>query len=102
VTRVLSQDELGSVRLSEAALAQIVGGAVGQVEGARLRKGRRRLALELADGHGHLQLELAVAYGHVLPDVARAVQERVAEALTEMCELAMDAVDVDVVELDRG
>jgi len=101
VTRVLSKDEFGSVRLSEAALAEIVGGAVAQVEGARLRKGRRRLVLELTDGHARAQLELAVAYGHVLPDVARAVQERVAEALAGMCEFDVETVDVNVVELDR-
>jgi uncharacterized alkaline shock family protein YloU len=98
---VLSRDERGSIRLSEAALGQIVGGAVGQVEGARLRKGRRRLALELADGRASARLELAVEYGQVLPDVARAVQERVAAALGRMCELEVDAIDVDVVELDR-
>ena len=100
MSRVLSRDERGSVRLSEAALAQIVGGAVGQVEGARLRKGRRRLTLELADGHAHAQLELAVAHGRFIPDVARSVQERVAESLAQMCALEVDAVDVDVVELD--
>jgi uncharacterized alkaline shock family protein YloU len=101
VSRVLARDERGSVRLSEAALAQIVGGAVGQVEGARLRKGRRRLALELADGHARAQLELAVGHGRVIPEVARSVQARVAEALAVMCELEVDAVDVNVVELER-
>jgi len=101
VTRILVTGDAGSVRLSEAALAQIVGGAVSQVKGARLRKGRRKLVLELVDGHARAQLELAVGYGHVLPDVARAVQERVAEALAAMCELEVDAVDVSVDELDR-
>ena len=101
MTRVLASGDVGSVRVSEAALAQIVGGAVSQVEGARLRKGRRRLTLELADGHARAQLELAVAYGCVLPDVARAVQERVAEALAGMCELEVEAVDVSVEALDR-
>jgi uncharacterized alkaline shock family protein YloU len=100
VSRVLSHDARGSVRLSEAALAQIVGGAVGQVEGARLRKGRRRLALELADGHAHAQLELAVAHGRVIPEVAHSVQARVADALARMCALEVDGVDVNVVELD--
>ena len=100
MSRILSRDERGSVRLSEAALAQIVGGAVGQVEGARLRKGRRRLALELADGHARAALELAVAHGRFIPDVARSVQARVAEALARMCELEVDAVDISVEELD--
>lgn len=101
MTRVLTQREDGSVRVSEAALAQIVGGAVSSVEGATLRKGRRRLGLDFVDGHARAELEIAVAYGAHLPDVARAVQERVGEALAQMCAVAVDAVDVSVVELSR-
>lgn len=101
MSRVLVSGKAGSVRLSEAALAQIVGGAVGQVEGARLRKGRRRLALELAEGHASAQLEVVVAYGRVLPDVARSVQQRVADALARMCDVEVDEVAITVVELDR-
>jgi uncharacterized alkaline shock family protein YloU len=101
VTRVLAKTDGGSVRVSEAALAQIVGGAVSSVEGARLRRGRRRLELALADGHARAELEVAVTYGLFLPDVVRAVQESVGEALGRMCEVEVDAVDVSVVELDR-
>ena len=101
MTRVLAKREGGSVRVSEAALADIVGGAVASVEGARLRKGRRRLELELADGRGRAELEVAVTYGFVVPDVARAVQERVGEALAQMCAVDVAAVDVSVVELVR-
>ncbi|HZS30581.1 MAG TPA: Asp23/Gls24 family envelope stress response protein [Gaiellaceae bacterium] len=101
MTRVLTKAAGGSVRVSEAALAQIVGGAVSSVAGARLRKGRRRLELELADGHARAELEVAVAYGAFLPDVARAVQERVGEALARMCGVDVAAVDVSVVELVR-
>ena len=48
-----------------------------------------------------MELELAVAYGRVLPEAARAVQERVADALAGMCGVVVDAVDVSVEELDR-
>lgn len=101
MTRVLAKDEGGSVRVSEAALAQIVGGAVASVEGARLRKGRRRLDLEIADGHARAGIEVVVSRGLFLPDVARAVQERVGDALARMCAVDVDAVDVAVVELVR-
>jgi uncharacterized alkaline shock family protein YloU len=101
VTRVLAKTDGGSVRVSEAALAQIVGGAVSSVEGARLRRGRRRLELALDGGHARAELEVAVTYGLFLPDVVRAVQESVGEALGRMCEVEVDAVDVSVVELDR-
>jgi len=101
VTRVLAAGEDGSVKVSEAALAQIVVAAVASVDGARLRKGRRRLAVELEDGHARAELEVAVAYGSFLPDVARAVQERVASTLALTCDVEVDAVDVSVVELVR-
>jgi len=101
VSRVLVQEDDGSVRVSEAALTQIVSEAVSSVDGARLRKGRRRLGVELEDGRARAELRLAVGYGLVLPDVAAAVQERVAEALTRMCDVEVEAVDVTVEELDR-
>ena len=101
MSRVLVKESGGSVRVSEAAVAQILGRAVESVDGARLRKGRRRLGLELADGRGRAAIEVTVAYGAFLPDVARAVQERVADALGRMCDVSVDAVDVSVVELVR-
>lgn len=100
MSRVLVQDAGGSVRVSEAALVQLVDGAVSGVEGARLRR-RRRLSLDLSGGHARAELELAVAYGHVLPETARAVQERVGDALARTCGVAVDAVDVAVVDLTR-
>jgi uncharacterized alkaline shock family protein YloU len=100
MTRVLVNDAGGSVRLSEAALVQLVVGAVAEVDGARLRK-RRRLSFDLADGHARAELEIAATYGSVLPEVARAVQEHVGAMLVRVCGVEVDAVDVAVVELAR-
>jgi uncharacterized alkaline shock family protein YloU len=102
LSRVLVQENGGTVRVSEAALNEIVRRAVASVEGARLRKGRRRLGVELQDGRARAELQLAVAYGRVLPEVSAAVQERVADALTRMFDVEVDAVDVTVEELDRA
>jgi uncharacterized alkaline shock family protein YloU len=101
VSRVLVQESGGSVRLSEVALTEIVRRAVSSVEGARLRKGRRRLGVELEGGRARAELRLVVEYGRVLPEVSAAVQERVADALARMCDVAIDAVHVTVEELDR-
>ena len=90
------------MRVSEVALAEIVRRAVASVEGARLRKGRRRLGVELQDGRARAELQLAVAYGRVLPEVSAAVQERVADALARMCDVEVEAIDVTVVELERA
>jgi uncharacterized alkaline shock family protein YloU len=90
----------GSVRVSEAALVRLFDDAVAAVDGARLRK-RRRLSVELADGRARAELEISLPYGSVLSEDARAVQESVARALTEICGAEVDAVDVAVVELTR-
>ena len=92
----------GSVRVSEAALTEIVRRAVASVEGARLRKGRRRLEVELQDGRARAELRLIVVYGSFLPEVSAAVQERVADALAQMFDVEVDAVDVTVEELERA
>jgi uncharacterized alkaline shock family protein YloU len=101
VSRVLVEQDGGSVRVSEVALAEIVRRAVESVDGARLRKGRRRLCVELEDGRARAELQLAVAYGRVLPETAAAVQERVADALARMCDVEVEAVDVTVEALER-
>jgi uncharacterized alkaline shock family protein YloU len=102
LSRVLVQEDGGSVRVSEAALSEIVRRAVASVEGARLRKGRRRLGVELEGGRARADLRLVVSYGRVLPEVSVAVQERVADALARMCDVEVEAVDVTVEELVRS
>ena len=88
------------VKVTDAAVTQIVVRAAETVAGARVRRPRRHLDVEFADGQATVELELAVAYGGVLPEVARDVQERVAAALGTMCGVDVTAVDVSVEELD--
>ena len=88
------------VRVTEGALAQIVVRAAEGVDGARVKRPRRKVAIEIEGGHARVDVALAVAYGKVLPDVARGVQEEVSRALTRMCDVTVDAVDVSVEELD--
>jgi uncharacterized alkaline shock family protein YloU len=102
VSRVLVQESGGSVRVSEVALTEIVRRAVASVDGARLRKGRRRLGVELEGGRARADLQLAVEYGRILPEVSTTVQERVADALARMCDVEVEAVHVTVEELDRS
>ena len=61
---------------------------------------RRGLDLRLEDGRVRVELELAVRYGIVLPDLARDVQARVADALSAMIDLDVEAVDVSIEELE--
>jgi uncharacterized alkaline shock family protein YloU len=86
----------GSVTVSASALNELVLRAAESVGGAEVRRGRRRLDIEVADGHAQVRLELSARYGVVLPTLAREVQDRVADALTAMCGVEVDAVDVSV------
>jgi len=94
------QEAGGTITVSPAVLSQVVVGAAESVDGARVRRPRRGLELDLDDGRARVSLELGVRYGHVLPDVAGEVQRRVHDELRRMCGLDTSAVDVSVEELD--
>jgi uncharacterized alkaline shock family protein YloU len=87
------------VKVTDAALTQIVVRAAEQADGVRVRRPRRHLDVEVAPGGTRVALELTVTYGHVLPEIARGVQERVAAALGTMCEVTVTGVDVSIEEL---
>jgi uncharacterized alkaline shock family protein YloU len=83
-----------TVVISDNALTGIVVRAAEEVDGARVRK---RRGVQPKDGR--VSLWLAARYGVVLPELARDVQERVATALHEMCELDV-SVDVTIEEIE--
>lgn len=89
----------GTVAISDATLAQIVIHAAESVEGARVRRPRRGLELAIDDGAAKVEIELAVRYGAVLPQLGRAVQTAVRDALATMCGLDA-AVEVAIEELE--
>jgi len=90
----------GSITVTPAALAELVVRAAELVDGAHVRRGRRRMEVEVADGNARVRLELSARYGAVLPELAREVQRRVAAALTSMCGVDVQAVDVSVEEVE--
>jgi uncharacterized alkaline shock family protein YloU len=92
------RDAGGSISIAPGVLAAIVRRAAESVDGARVRR-RRGLEIRVDDTTTQVELALAAPYGVVLPDLARAVQERVAAALATMCALTA-AVDVAVEELE--
>jgi uncharacterized alkaline shock family protein YloU len=91
----------GEVRIEGDALAGLVIAAAERVDGARARRPRRGLDIDVADGKVEVELELAARYGTVLPELARAVQENVTDALRTSAGLTVERVDVSVEELDR-
>jgi uncharacterized alkaline shock family protein YloU len=92
--------EEGTVTLTAGVLSHIVVAAAETVDGARVRRARRGLDVDVVDGTARVEIELAVRYGDVLPVVAEDVQRRIRAALHDMCALETSAVDVSVEELD--
>jgi uncharacterized alkaline shock family protein YloU len=97
---LIVQEPGGTITVTAAVLANLVTQAAEEVDGARVRRGRRRLEIDVSEERTRVRLELAARYGVVLPEVARLVQERVAEALTTMCKVKIGAIDVSVEEVE--
>jgi uncharacterized alkaline shock family protein YloU len=99
VSLVLPEPE-GTITVTPPALAGLVIQAAEAVDGVHVRRGRRRLDIDIALGEARVRLELTARYGLVLPEVARDVQERVADALAAMCAVRIGSVDVSVEEVE--
>ena len=91
----------GEIRIAGDALAGLVVTAAERVEGARVRRPRRGLAVTVTADSVRVELELAARYGAVLPDLARAVQTGVSDALRASTALTVERVDVAIEELDQ-
>ena len=90
----------GTITVPAATLATLVIRAAERADGARVRRGREHLDVEIADGRMRATLELVARDGDVLPLLARQVQEEVTDVLTTMCGVVVEAVDVEVEEIE--
>ena len=95
---VLTEAE-GTITVPAATLTQLVARAAERVDGAKIRRPRRSVEVEVVGGSAKVSVRLVATYGVVLPDVAEAVQREIARAVEQMCELHADSVDVAVEEL---
>jgi len=93
-------ERAGTITVTPPALAGLVIQAAESVDGVQVRRGRRRLDVDIALGEASVRLELTARYGLVLPEVVREVQQRVAEALATMCAVRIGSVDVSVEEVE--
>jgi hypothetical protein len=89
----------GTVCVPAATLARIVVRAAEVVDGARVRKPRRGVEVDVSGDSATVALRVAARYGAVLPQVAEEVQKQVAAALERMCGVQVGRVDVAIEEL---
>ncbi|MCD8376715.1 MAG: Asp23/Gls24 family envelope stress response protein [Oscillospiraceae bacterium] len=105
-------DEMGNLHISEAVLAGIAAAAARETEGvSALAGGRaentsglvigkkvaRSVEIRVSEDKVSIAVAILVKYGYVIPDVGRAVQEAVANAVENTTGLKVDCVNVHVV-----
>ena len=89
----------GSITLTAAAVTELVSRAARSVDGVRLRRPRRAVEISQAEGRATVSLELGAMHGEPLPELARAVQGCVGEALARATGLEVAQVDVEIAEI---
>ena len=89
----------GAVTVTAGALTELVERAARSVDGARVRRPKRTIEIRHGDGRAAVTLELGAQYGVPLAELARTVQERVAEALGQVSGLELERVDVSLEEV---
>jgi uncharacterized alkaline shock family protein YloU len=97
---VVVAGEHGTITVPAATLVALVVRAAERVDGARVRRGRRHVEVSISDGRAQVALDVVARYGTILPELARNVQEEVTDALATMCGVIVDAVDVEVEEVE--
>jgi transcription antitermination factor NusB len=66
MTSLVLEEPGGTITVTAPVLANLVTHAAEEIEGVRVRRGRRRLEIDLGGGSARVRLELAARYGVVL------------------------------------
>ena len=108
---VSRSDELGNIHISEEVLAAIAAAATLEVEGVNALSanlgsdlaellGKKNLAkgiqVEMEEEKVKVELSILMEYGHTIPEVGKAVQDSVKNAVESMTGLEVAAVNVAV------
>ena len=96
------EGELGSVSISEEVLAAISAAAALEVEGVSSltnpskKNATRGIHIKLEEEKVVVTMSVLMTYGHTIPEMGKAVQEAVKNAIESMSGLEVAAVNVSV------
>ena len=99
---VSRSDELGNIHISEEVLAAISAAAALEVEGVssltnpNKKNATKGIHVKLEDEKVVVSMSVLMTYGHTIPEMGRAVQEAVKNAIESMSGLEVAAVNVSV------
>ena len=95
-------DELGNIHISEEVLAAISAAAALEVEGVSSltnpskKNAAKGVHVKLEEERVVVAMSVLMTYGHTIPEMGRAVQEAVKNAIESMTGLEVAAVNVSV------
>jgi len=95
-------DELGNIHISEEVLAAISAAAALEVEGVSSltnpskKNAARGVHIKLEEEKVVVAMSVLMAYGHTIPEMGKAIQEAVRNAIESMTGLEVAAVNVSV------
>ena len=99
---VSRSDELGNIHISEEVLAAISAAAALEVEGVSSltnpskKNAAKGVHIKLEEDKVVVTLSVLMSYGHTIPEMGRAVQEAVKNAIESMTGLEVAAVNISV------
>ena len=99
---VSRSDELGNIHISEEVLAAISAAAALEVEGVdcltnpNKKNSTKGIHIKLEEEQVVVTMSVLMTYGHTIPEMGKAVQEAVKNAIESMTGLAVSAVNVNV------
>lgn len=106
---IVDSGEMGAINLSEDVVAAIAVNAALEVEGVgalnhngHKKNAVRGVKLTVGEGEIMVDLQITVHYGHPIPQVARTVQDAVANAVESMTELKVSQVNVRISNVTFG
>ena len=99
---VSRSDELGNIHISEEVLAAISAAAALEVEGVACltnpnkKNSTKGIHIKLEEEQVVVTMSVLMTYGHTIPEMGKAVQEAVKNAIESMSGLEVAAVNVSV------
>ena len=99
---VSRSDELGNIHISEEVLAAISAAAALEVEGVSSltnpskKNAAKGFHVKLEEEKVVVAMSILMAYGHTIPEMGKAVQEAVKNAIESMSGLGVAAVNISV------
>jgi uncharacterized alkaline shock family protein YloU len=91
--------QAGTITVAAIALDRVVVHAAESVEGVRVRRPKRSVDVAHRAGLASVSFKLAIEQGVPVPELARTVQKRVADAVAATTGVDVERVDVTVAEI---